>query len=62
MSEWEKARDRLKKRKCDRGPRCEACRDYRAFVVASDFTATYWLMDDMWMRLHEQEVLKKVSL
>lgn len=53
MSDWRKARDRLKKRKCDRGPRCQACRSYEAFLLAVEFRAAYWLMDRMWVLSHK---------
>jgi len=53
VSDWRKARDRLRKRKCDRGPRCRACRMYQGLLIAVTFRITYWLMDSMWAKLHK---------
>jgi len=57
VSDWRKARDRLKKRKCGRGPRCRACKEYQEFLLAVEFRAAYWLMDSMWAQLHQKLLL-----
>jgi hypothetical protein len=48
---WAKEKLKFKAKKCRRKD-CEACRDFRVMLFATEARMEVWLLNDVWDRLH----------